>query len=235
MFLFLKMLLAHLAADFVLQFEELYQLKLRSFLGQLLHVLIHGILAALLILPYLNEPIVISFIIFMVVEHLLQDLAKYYFTQKIPTQRFILFIADQFFHVAILLLIFLLPISAQIKSYPGPALFNYIYRDSAVTLFFIYFITLIFVGNYTFNSFYRTYVKPNQPLYWITAPELTWAIIERGTIAVAVLYATNPLWILASLAIGIFRFSFSPLRNLIDFTLSATYTIALSYLLKFLL
>jgi hypothetical protein len=42
MFLFLKLVLAHLIADFILQFEELYQLKIRSFLGHLAHVLIHG-------------------------------------------------------------------------------------------------------------------------------------------------------------------------------------------------
>jgi len=52
--LFLKLILAHLIADFILQFEELYQLKIRSFLGHLFHALIHGLVSLALLYPYLN-------------------------------------------------------------------------------------------------------------------------------------------------------------------------------------
>src|SRR5664279_3677669 len=98
MFLFLKLILAHLIADFILQFEELYQLKVRSFLGHLSHALIHGLVSLALLYPFLQEPQIWIFVVGMVLIHLAQDLIKYSFTKKMPANTFIYFMTDQICH-----------------------------------------------------------------------------------------------------------------------------------------
>ena len=118
MFLFLKLILAHLIADFILQFEELYQLKVRSFLGQLFHVLIHGLVSLILLYPYLNNPSVWIFIAALVLIHLTQDLIKYSFTKKTPANTFAYFMTDQLCHVLVLSAVVLFPISREVRGFP---------------------------------------------------------------------------------------------------------------------
>lgn len=235
MFLFLKVVLAHLIADFILQFEELYQLKVRSFLGQLVHVLIHGLVTAFVLFPYLNEPLILVYIVALMAEHLIQDLIKYHFTKKFPHKAFIYYSIDQVIHGLALATIFLFPVSNEVRGFRNEAFLSNVYQSNAFTGLLIFFILLTFAANYTLNSFYRSYLKNVRPTRWITSSEMAITLAERTTIAGTVIFSGNPLAVLISLAVGLLRLPFPSLKNGADFTVSALLSVVMSYLFLSLL
>lgn len=227
MFLFLKLILAHLIADFILQFEELYQLKVRSFLGQLLHVLIHALVSLAILYPYLNEPQIWIFIAGISMAHLTQDLLKYSFTQKSPRNTFPLFIADQLCHVLVISTVFFFPVSHEIRGFPNSALLDLLYRQDLWTIRLIFFILLTFGGSYILNAFARSYLKNPPPLFMITSTEMLHAIVERTAVAWIVLISTSPAMLLLIPCLGILRLPSKSLRDPKAFLLSLNYSILL--------
>ena len=232
MFLFLKLILAHLIADFILQFEELYQLKVRSFLGQLLHVLIHGLISLLLLYPYLNKPSIWFFTAALVVIHLTQDLIKYTFTKKTPSNTFAYFMADQACHFLVLSCVFLLPVSHEIRGFPGCALLNSLYRNNLWTLLAIFFIALTFAGSYVLNAFAKSYLKGHSPLFLITSPEMAHAILERTLMAGIFFSCDSPWRALGLPCVGLLRLPFKGLRERTAFLLSLLYALLISILFR---
>jgi hypothetical protein len=230
MFLFLKLILAHLIADFILQFEELYQLKVRSFLGQLLHVLVHGVVSLALLYPYLNEPVIWAFVAGAVLIHLAQDLLKYSFTKKTPKNTFAYFMLDQACHVLVLTAIFLFPISREVRGFPDSALFNMLYTQDVWTLRAIFFILLTFGGSYILNAFAKSYLKDSPPLFMITSTEMFHSIFERTLVAWIILHASQLPMLLLIPFVGLLRLFSAPLRNLKALLLSLNYTVLLSIL-----
>ncbi len=225
MFLFSKLVLAHLIADFILQFEELYQLKVRSFLGQIFHVLIHGLVSLILLYPYLNNPSVWIFIAALVLIHLTQDLIKYSSTKKTPANTFIYFMTDQACHFLVLSAIFLLPVSHEIRGFPGSALLDSLYRNNLWTLLAIFFITLTFGGSYLLNAFSKSYLKGHSPLFLISSPEMAHAILERSLIA-WVFFTIHSSWrFLLIPCVGFLRLPFKLLRNRTAFLLSLIFAL----------
>ncbi|MFA7254503.1 MAG: DUF3307 domain-containing protein [Candidatus Omnitrophota bacterium] len=232
MFLFLKLILAHLIADFILQFEELYQLKVRSFLGQLFHVLTHGLISLILLYPYLNEPQIWLFVTGLVLVHLAQDLIKYSATKKTPENTFAYFMTDQLCHVLVISAIFLLPISREIRGFPDSPVLDMIYQTNAWTLGAIFFITLTFAGSYILNAFAKSYLKERPPLYLISSPEVAHAILERSLVAWILLANTSPWMLLLLPCVGTLRLPFKPLRDLTAFLLSLNYAILITLLFQ---
>jgi len=232
MFLFLKLILAHLIADFILQFEELYQLKVRSFLGQIYHVLIHGLISLIFLYPYLNELQIWSFVTGLVLIHLTQDLIKYSATKKTPGNTFIYFMADQLCHVLVIGTILLLPISHEIRGFPDSPLIDSLYRANIWTVGAIFFITLTFAGSYVLNAFAKSYLKERPPLYLISSPEIAHAILERSLAAGILLVSTSPWTLLVLPCLGVLRLPFKPLRDLTAFLLSLNYAILITLLFQ---
>lgn len=235
MFLFLKLFLAHLVADFVLQFEELYQLKVRSLWGHILHVLIHWAVSLLLLFPYLDRPGIWIFVSAMVLLHLGQDFIKYTLTRKIPKNTFLYFIADQCVHVLVLSSILLFPISAEVRGFPGHRLLDMVYRDNGFTLWLIFFILLTFAGSYTIHAFCRSYVKNAPPLYGITSYEMAYTLLERSIIGLIVA-GTAPLsWILFTPLVGLARLPLKRMRDRTGFLFSLSYAVLLGLCFRGLL
>ncbi len=232
MFLFLKLILAHLIADFILQFEELYQLKVRHFLGQLSHVLIHGLVSLALLYPYLNMPQIWLFLTGLVLIHLAQDLIKYSVTKKTPANTFAYFMVDQFCHILVISTIFLFPISREIRGFPDFPLLDAIYRTNFWTLGAIFFITLTFAGSYILNAFSKSYLKGHPPLYLISSPEMAHAILERSLIAWILLSSTSPWTLCLIPCVGILRLPFKSLRDLTAFLLSLNYALLITRLFQ---
>ena len=232
MFLFLKLVLAHLIADFILQFEELYQLKVRSFLGQLAHALIHGIAALVILDPYLNEPLIWAFAAGIVLIHLAQDLIKYSMTRRNPAHTFFYFMADQACHILVLSAIFLLPVSREVRGFPGAPLLDALYRESAWTLDAIFFILLTFAGNYILNAFAKSFLRDAPLLFMIRTPEMIHAMIERSLIA-WILISSNALSaILLAPCAGFLRLPFKMLRSRKAFLLSLGYAVLIVALFR---
>ncbi len=102
MLILVKLILAHLIGDFLLQPTSWVKEKEKRKASSpklYLHVLIHGVLALLLLWDINQWPIVIS----VVFAHLLIDLAKLYGQNK--KTRTVWFIADQAMHLTSLLII----------------------------------------------------------------------------------------------------------------------------------
>ena len=232
MFLFLKLILAHLIADFILQFEELYQLKVRSYLGQLSHVLIHGLVSLAILYPYLNAPQIWLFVTGLVLIHLAQDLIKYSVTQKTPANTFVYFMTDQLCHVLVISTIFLFPVSHEVRGFPTSPLLDMFYRTNTWTLDVIFFIMLTFAGSYILNAFTKSYLKGHSTLYLISSPEIAHAILERSLIAWILLAATFPFAILAIPCVGVLRLPFKPLRDWTSFFLSLSYAVLITLLFQ---
>jgi hypothetical protein len=233
MFLFLKLILAHLIADFILQFEELYQLKVRSYLGQILHALIQGFVSLVLLYPYLGSFQIWLFVAGLVLVHLAQDIIKYSFTKKTPANTFIYFMADQFCHVLVIGAVFFLPASREVRGFPTSPLPDMFYRVNAWTIDAIFFITLTFAGSYILNAFTKSYVKGRAPLYLISSAEVAHAIFERSLIAWILIASISVPWMLFLLpCTGIFRLPFKTLRDLTAFLLSLSYGIWITLLFQ---
>jgi len=102
MILFIKLLLAHLLADFVLQpdpWVEEKQLKKHKSLKLYLHVLLHGLLSMVIVAELAFWPYAIA----IAISHFFIDWAKLTF-QKDPSQKSWFFI-DQLLHLSLLFLI----------------------------------------------------------------------------------------------------------------------------------
>lgn len=232
MFLFLKLILAHMIADFVLQFEELYQLKVRSFLGQFFHAMIHGLVSLALLYPYLNVLTIWLFVTGLVFVHLAQDLVKYSFTKKIPENTFVYFMADQICHVFVISLIFLFPVSHEVRGFPDSALLDTLYRTDIWTAGVIFFIMLTFAGSYILNAFTKSYMKGHSLLYLISSQEMAHAILERSLVAGILLTSASPWMLLAIPCVGVLRLPFKRLRDWTAFLLSMGYAVLITLLFQ---
>jgi len=110
MFVLQKLILAHLIADFMLQFEELYQLKLKSIVGHIVHASSHTVMSLILLWPYLDFPSVWWSIALITIVHFAQDMWKYARMGR-KDRFFLLFVWDQMVHLVFLLPVLALPFS----------------------------------------------------------------------------------------------------------------------------
>ena len=97
-----------------------------------------GRVSLALLYPYLNKPTIWMFVTGLVLIHLLQDLLKYSFTQKTPSNTFIYFIADQFCHIGVISAIFLFPVNREILGFPSHPFLDAIYRTNIWTIGLIF-------------------------------------------------------------------------------------------------
>ena len=232
MFLFEKLYFAHLIADFILQFEELYQLKLKSKLGHLGHVVIHAIISYLIVIPYWGYPSIWFAVLLIVVIHYFQDNIKYALQAKYPRNTFWYFSIDQVVHVAVVALIFLFPAAQQIPGSTGSGTLHYLYYDPLPTRIGMLFVITTFGGSYFLHSIHKTFIKTASPLHLITSFEMTHALIERPLISAAFLFSDSPLCWISTLAVGLIRLPFAKLRNKLDFAMSFLFAAFWGWLFK---
>ena len=227
MFLFLKLVLAHMIADFILQFEELYRLKLKSWTGHFLHALIHGMVSFLLLFPYLQDPFIWVFVAAITVIHYFQDQMKYSLQAKDPKNIFWYFTADQIFHVLFLASIFLFP-AAHKPAGPYPV-WNSFFQNSRATLCLILFIGVSFKAAYFLHALRKTFFKNTRPDHFITSFEMTWGLIERPWIAICFLAGT-PFALALSPVPGLLRPLSPKTRGWLDFFLNYGYAASAGWL-----
>jgi len=221
MFLFLKLYFAHLLGDFVLQFEELYQLKIRSQLGHFFHVMIHALLMIVVTLPYLDMSFMWFFICGVVAVHYMQDNLKYRLQLKFPQHRFFLFVADQLLHGLVVATILLFPASREVRTFDGQP-WDLFYAHSFWALLAIAFVLTTFAGSYLLHAF-RSNFFPGRPDHFITNFEMSHAIVERTTITGLFLFTVHPALLGATLLISILRLPSKKLRSMPDFIMSFIY------------
>jgi hypothetical protein len=233
MSIFLKLLLAHLLADFALQFDILYKLKLKNVTGHIWHAAIHFAVTLLLVLPYLNDLFIWIFITISAAIHLFQDILKYKYMLVVRKKLFFpIFMLDQIGHFTILSLIFLFPVSKRIPEFPDIPLLGLFYTDDTWTFLIVAFLLLTVCGNYIFHAFGVSYLNHQKRNHFISRFEILHGMVERMVIGGSVLFLSNPiLWILA-IGSGFVRKFLPQVGSKIDFVLSATYAVLVGFLLK---
>ena len=222
MFILLKLCLAHLIADFVLQVDELYQLKVKSVAGHIVHALSHALVTLIVLFPYLGDPFIWVFALAISTIHLFQDLAKY---RLMRYKRYFLhiFLADQALHFLFLSVILFFPVSSQKLGFPDWPTLNLLYTEDRWTMGAIAFLVTAFCGSFVLHALSVTYFKNPRPDHFITTLEMVHGIFERTIIAGIFLLASNPLVFILSPSLGAIRFLSRRLRSKRDYLLSFMY------------
>ena len=102
MFLFYRLLLAHIIADFPLQTSQIFKIKMNTQWGVILHTLIVLIFSILFAFPYLENLRVIIIIIIIFATHTIIDKIKLDYSKKNDNQNLKIFLLDQFLHISII-------------------------------------------------------------------------------------------------------------------------------------
>lgn len=231
MHIFLKLALAHLIGDFILQFEELFRLKVKSLWGHLLHALTHALVSLLILWPFLDRAEVWGFVLAASALHGIQDIVKYRFMNDKP-RFFLIFVADQVGHFLILSTVLLFPFSDEYRVIPGHPTLNALYVDDTWTIYAILFMLTTFTGNFLFHAFSTSYLDRPRKDYYITTFEIVHGIIERSVVTGLFLLSGSTLLLAFSPAIGAARLFFRPLKDPVDFLLSFNYAALLGILFK---
>lgn len=231
MFIFLKLCLAHLIADFLLQFDELFKLKLKSIWGHLFHAGFHALVSLLLLIPFWDEPFIWIFVIAMSTMHFFQDILKYRNMGNKPLF-FIIFVTDQVFHILFLSTIFLFPISAEVRGIPCCPMLNALYADNLWTLYAIIFLTATFAGSFTLYAFRKSYLPGKRPDQLISTFEIFHAVAERTVITGIFLFSPSPVFFAAAPLAGLSRLPFPQVRDRADFLLSLIWAAAVGLIFR---
>jgi hypothetical protein len=231
MFVFLKLCLAHLIGDFVLQVDELYQLKVKHAAGHLVHALSHALVTLLVLFPYLGDPFIWVFVIVISFIHLFQDVVKYRLMRH--KQFFLhLFLADQALHFLFLSAILFFPVSSEKMGFPNLPTLHLLYTDSLWTIYSIAFLAATFCGSFTLNALSVTYLKDQRPDHFITTPEMVHGIVERAVVAGIFLLSSNPVVFALSPLAGALRLFSARLRSLRDYALSFAFAALVGILFR---
>jgi len=160
MFIFLRLVLAHVIADFPLQTDEIYRLKIRGHPGQLLHVLVIFAVSALFVGPFLGIPAMWGVLVFIAVSHYIIDCTKLIWNDRIKGPwLFWGFIADQLLHVSTALPCLFIPSLARAEAHIArPVLWGLFYNDNSFVIYAIFFVIAVFSSTYTIESFKIAYM-----------------------------------------------------------------------------
>ncbi len=148
MFLFYRLLLAHIIADFPMQTSQIFKVKTNTEWGILIHTLIVLIFSILFTFPYLEDPKVIIIIIIIFLSHTVIDKLKMEYSKKTKKQSIRILLLDQALHIAIIaVLTFNFTESYLLSSPFNSAFLNYlidIYNSDIFIISLIGYIASIF-------------------------------------------------------------------------------------------
>jgi len=227
MFLFIRLVLAHLLADFPFQFDAIYRLKLKKAAGQILHGGIFTLLALFLSWPYLNLPLVWGIVLFLGLAHVIIDRAKVLYIDK-RSDNVWTFCLDQLLHLAVISSVFL--IKPTFLSTPKESQANLLalYFNDLFILFFIGYIITTFGADALLNS-----IKKTLQSYSLPFRERHYGIIERTTITSLVILG-GYYWLLV-LPILLIRLPAKASRSYPHIILSTLLAVIVGLILKALL
>lgn len=103
MFLFHRLLLAHLFADFPLQTKRVFERKIRGKFGIFIHSAIFAATSAVLCFPYLNSIWMWGAILYCGLTHYIIDKSKIALFFRYQTDNLFIFLLDQLLHVLVIL------------------------------------------------------------------------------------------------------------------------------------
>lgn len=176
MFLFIRLVLAHLLADFPFQFDAIYRFKIKKAGGQILHGGIFTLLALLLSWPYLNLPLVWGIICFLGLTHVIIDRTKVLYLDK-RSDNIWTFCLDQLLHLAVIGSVFLIKPAFLPTPKEPPTNLLALYFNDLFILSFIGYIVTTFAADALLDSLKKTLQS-----YMLPFREKYYGIIERAII-----------------------------------------------------
>jgi len=189
MFIFIRLVLAHLIGDFLFQFDLVHALKIKSPKGLLLHV---GIVVGCLMIfvgPYLDQPMTWLFLSYIGITHYIQDWAKIRFTSHSKHQLFF-FCLDQIVHIAFIATVFLTKFQMiDLIANPHNHFFLDLYNNNTIILYFITAIVASYAGHYMIILFKKDFLNIVRPY---SVFEKWYGFMERILI-VSVFFLGNPV------------------------------------------
>jgi len=127
MFLFYRLLLAHIIADFPLQTKQIFKIKVNTEWGVLIHTLIVLIFSIFFAFPYLEDPKVIIILLVIFLSHTVIDKLKMEYSKKTKNQSIKILLLDQFLHIAIIAVLTFNFTESYLLSFPfNNAFLNYL-------------------------------------------------------------------------------------------------------------
>ncbi|MCM8826027.1 MAG: DUF3307 domain-containing protein [Candidatus Omnitrophica bacterium] len=176
MFIFLRLVLAHLIGDFPLQFNKIYNLKQKGLIGIIPHVTIIMLCYIVLSLPYLNLPGLWGFIFFLTITHLFQDSIK--LSYKGTKFGFIFYILDQIFHLGFISIVLLTNLRniAPLNNHQGNIIISF-YNNNLIITYLIFIILATYNGHFMIRNIKTTIIKKFTPY---TPFEKWYGILERA-------------------------------------------------------
>ncbi len=179
MFIFLRLLLAHFIGDYPLQINRVYMLKFRGLAGVIPHTLIVTSCFIAFSWPYLNQPLLWGFILFLGITHLIQDWLKVKIGVIKPGNYFWFYLLDQILHIGAISLVF----KTNLSNLPPPEangnILIALYNNDTLILYLIALIVATYNGLYMITNFKKTFLNTNgmyQPF------DKWFGIIERAII-----------------------------------------------------
>lgn len=160
MFIFLRLVLAHLIADFPLQTDEIYRLKVKGQFGQFLHAFVIVAVSALFVAPFLTIPSMWAVLAFIGVCHYIIDNTKLIWNDRIKDKwLFWGFLLDQALHIATALpCFFITALSNKEAHIAKPAAWALFYNDNTFVIYAIFFVIAVFSSTYIIESFKIAYM-----------------------------------------------------------------------------
>ena len=238
MFFFLRLLLAHLLADFLFQTNGIFRIKVKYNWGVLLHGSITGITAVIFALPYLHHPIVVSFIIISWVFHIFQDKAKIIINLQVERNTLWTFLFDQFLHIGVYALIAFSTVSLSRATFPIlPEVLDPIYSNDKIVIFACWTLVL------TYCMFIlQEYIKKTlcgDKKEGVTFPGLAlkyYGIGIRALIGISIWAgaAVSPLWYALAVAgagMGFFMVKTNRVK-ILDYQISTIVAVIIGFLMQ---
>lgn len=193
MFLFYRLLLAHLLADFPLQFTQLFRLKVSSRWGTAFHGGIFTLLALILAYPYLTHNSMWVFIFLLGISHIFIDETKLLITCKFKIDNLWFFLLDQGLHIGLIGFLSATSLGRLILNWPlynFPSFLTQAYNDpqSKVIIYLTAYLIATFGGTFLIYYLKKTFFKKQLGEVIISHPEKYFGILERFLIVSLVIF-----------------------------------------------
>ncbi|MCK4648379.1 DUF3307 domain-containing protein [bacterium] len=239
MFLFYRLLLAHLLADFPLQFTQLFKLKVSSRWGTAFHGGIFTLLALILAYPYLTLNSIWVFILLLGISHIFIDETKLSLTRKFKIDNLWLFLLDQGLHIGFIGLLAATSLGRLVLNWPlynFPSFLTQAYNDpqSKVIIYIIAYLIATFGGTFLIYYLKKTFFIKQLGEVVISQPEKYFGILERFLIVNLVIFPGHFYFLIPIVLItrGIACAKQKHLGTWIDFLTSIVLAIIIGLILR---
>jgi len=158
MFLFYRLLLAHIIADFPMQTNQIFKVKANTEWGVLIHTLIVLIFSILFAFPYLEDPKVMIILLVIFLSHTVIDKLKMEYSKRTKNQSIRVLLLDQALHIAIIAVLAFNFTESYLLSSP----FNSVFLNYLIDIYNsdIFIVSLIgYIASVFFISILLMYIK----------------------------------------------------------------------------